>query len=189
MTVHNFTKIIIKDRKKDYLLITGFLLLFMLASEDYSVRHYLNIDSDAILYRTTYNKHMENHLYPRWDFRSPANMINNQWNSGDTVITSTYSTPYYLEHLDYFYNDPIRDNFGITTGCEGEKNLWSNVKQITQEKELDALIKQTENTVWIVARSNNYRWNLPVEKLLEAKYANNVVLKTTDGNLNLYKIP
>jgi hypothetical protein len=188
MTVNNFSKIIFRDRRKDCLAITVFLLLFMLVSEDYSLKHYLNIDSDEILYRTAYNERMENHLYARWDFRSPATIINNQWKPGDIVITSTYATPYYMKHLDYFYNDAMRDNFGMTTGCGGEKNLWSNVKQITQEKDIEALIQQSDSTVWIVARSNNYKWSLPVEKSISTRYSSNLIFQTIDGNLNLYKI-
>ena len=163
------------------------ILLFIAISEDYLLHHYTNIDSNEITYRMSYNEEMTNHLYARWDYRSPAKIINDNSNPTDIIITTTYAAPYYLDRLDYFYHDQGRDNFTDIVGCNGEKSLWTDAKLISLPDELLYIINNTDNTVWLIALSSQYKWVTSIEKKINTNFSKNITYKSVDGNLNVYK--
>ncbi|MDX2505582.1 MAG: hypothetical protein QNL62_14045 [Gammaproteobacteria bacterium] len=164
-------------------------ILYMALSEDYLLHHYTNIDSDEITYRMSYNEEMTNHLYARWDYRSPAKFINDNSSSDDIIITATYAAPYYLDRLDYFYHDHGRDNLSNSIGCNGKKSLWTNAELITLPDELLSIINSTDKTVWLLAISKQYKWVTPIEAKIDANYSQNITYKSIDGNINVYKFP
>jgi hypothetical protein len=163
------------------------VLAFMFISEDYIFNHYINIDGDDITYRTTYNDKMENHLYARWDFRSPAKFINENSTAEDIIISTTYVTPYYLNQLNYFYHDRNRHDYDIIAGCNGNKSLWVDAKLISHPEQLLPILNKTTNTVWLIAKSSQYKWLSPVEEKINTEFASNIVYTSVDGNLNVYR--
>ena len=165
------------------------ILIFMALSEDYLLHHYTNIDSDEITYRMSYNEKITNHLYARWDYRSPARFINDNSSPDDIIITATYAAPYYLDRLDYFYHDHGRDNLSNSIGCNGKKSLWTNAGLITLPDELLSIINSTDKTVWLLALSKQYKWGSPIEAKIDANYSKNIIYNSVDGNINVYKFP
>ncbi len=184
MTFHNLLK---RFSAAPSLAVIIPVLVFMIMSEDFRWHHYANITNNEIIYRTIYNEQMTNHLYARWDFRSPAKFINNNSSTDDIIITSTYAVPYYLNRLDYFYHDQGRDNFINGVGCSGRKNLRTNANLISLPHELLSIINNPKSTVWLIAKSNQYQWATPVEKKISTDFSKNIIYKSADKNLNVYK--
>ena len=165
------------------------VLFFMIISEDFLLEHYTKIDDDTIIYRMAYDDDMSNHLYARWDYRSPAELINRFRSPDDIIISSVYASPYYLDRLDYSFHDHGRDNFLNVVACQGKRNLWTNARLISIPDELLSIIEDTDRTVWLIAPSSQYRWTADIEKEIATKYASNIIYNSVDGNLNVYKFP
>jgi len=165
------------------------ILLFMFISEDYLLNHYMNINSDEITYRITYDEAMTNHLYAKWDYRSPAEVINNNSATSDIVIAATYAAPYYLDKIDYFYHDQNRDNYTNILGCNDERSLWVDADLISQPDKLLSIINDSDNTVWLIALSSQYKWASAIEKQIDHNYSKNIIYNSVDGNINVYEFP
>jgi hypothetical protein len=163
------------------------IIIFLAFSEDFNLRHLINIDSKEINYRVNLPTAVKEHYYQRWDIRTPAQIINKYAAPSDIVITNEQVNSFYLKKLDYIYIDYRGTLSGVSVD-NGKKELWTSANLIYDDKKLiDCLIKKN-NTKWVIV---NTLWGM---KPLQddgffrnfGKYA---VYANPDSTAILYKIP
>ncbi|MBK8970417.1 MAG: hypothetical protein IPM37_03180 [Hahellaceae bacterium] len=96
--------------------------VFMVLSDDFSLKHMANINSPEYVYRTAYPLKQGNHYYPRRDFESPGTYVNEHLQPGEIVISEVTPTDLYLKkRMDYIYM-PMEEHQFLATRC-----FWRNL--------------------------------------------------------------
>jgi hypothetical protein len=163
--------------------------IFLLVSEDFNIDHLWNIDSDRILYRLKYDAARRGQYYNRYDFRSPALLVNEGIKNGDIVISTIYSVPYYLRQLDYFYVNQGAFWIGGIMVCNGKRDLWANAELIYKPEKLFALLKNARATTWLIVDVTTNKWAKPELDKVREIFGHYRIFQTVDGNIEVYRIP
>jgi len=161
------------------------------ASEDFRFNHLLNIDSYAINHRLAYDKEYTEHLYPRYDYLSISNYINDNANQNDLIVITTPVIESYLLpklHKEYFITFENEEFFNHSS-CNGNFETWSRLPLIYNYKNLNDKLEDGTKTKWIIlhgVRGNPFT----TTKLEDLKndLENNLIFENPDKTLRLYKI-
>ena len=165
-----------------FLLLT---VLFLFVSEDFGVTHLKNIDSKKYNFRTIYPHAVMVHYYPRWDSKSLTDIINHESIVGDIIITNEHTSEFYLNRLDYFFNDYRWSSFPTESAVFGTKERWTNSNLIYQYSDLNKFIDTRTSTIWFIL---NTVWTLDEQEDFINKYSENIYGKSLDGRLLLFRI-
>jgi len=157
-------------------------------SEDFNLKHLLNINTNAINYRYNFSKNLENHYYTRWDTRTPAEIVNKESRDEDIIIVTHQSNSFYLNRLDYVYIDYRGIPFKGVSINHGKQERWTGAKLIYDYQYLIDFLENHEKTKWLIV---NMEWGtryLAKSDFFEIfnKY---VFYATQDSSALLYKIP
>jgi hypothetical protein len=171
-----------------------FLLLvcgFMFVSDDYSYAHLKEIDSIKINFRLIYDRHKASHYYVRTDYKTPAEIINDNYEEGQLIISTVRPVEYYLKKIDFLYQD--RDELkgtSIHIGCSGKNDIWTSAPIIYNESELYKIIKTQERIVWLIAPSEtaHSRREKRIGKKIYQNFSQYKFGQSIDKKINLYKI-
>jgi hypothetical protein len=163
------------------------LLLFIFA-EDFRPNHLVDINEPHIRYRTAYDEERATHYYPRWDFRGAASFVNERQAPDDTIITFSEPLPHYLRRTSGIYIEKGSKKESNVWACDGTRDLWSNAPLVDDEAVL-RLIGQANGDVWLIMRTEAYRWRYPLEALLPRQYALKPEFISQDGHLAVYRLP
>ncbi len=184
LAIENISDSFFKSKKVAWASFGIMLIAFLVISEDFELKHKMNIDTREVNFRMNYGSALSYHYYNRWDFRAPAEIINKYGKPEDVVITTYGVIDYYLNDFDYMYNDYRAKNFKNITTHNGTKERWSNGNLIYTQDQLTNLLENSDKTIWIVTDNNKY--------LREMNFYNNyrrfLYYKTPEGKLSLYKI-
>lgn len=181
----------IRDKRISLMIFLCVTMSLFFLSEDFNLNHFINIDKKEINYRMNFDVQKTIHFYPRKDFKTPAEIINQNSKPNDIIITCMLPTDYYLKRLDYVYCDFIYERCRNNSACEGTYDRWSKAALIHSEGKLFGLINESHKTIWIITQSENYnvRTASPGEMRLYKDYAKYLFYTSVDGMLNVYKIP
>ena len=163
-------------------------MIFGVLSEDFGIAHLWNIDTDRVVYRIGFDRFKRSQYYRRWDYRTPAKIINENLKPGDIVVSTANVSSYYLRHLDYLYIDYTDKRLQIVSGCGGKKDVWSNANLIYKPERLLDLLQNSESSVWLIARSAQYTSRRQVEKQISQIFNRYRIFQSVDGHLDVYKI-
>lgn len=163
--------------------------LVLVTSTDYSLGHIRNITRPDVMYRLNMNKWQVDRVYRRWDYRSPAVYVNTHATTGDIVLTTSQSVPFYLDRLTHFYANSDGREFNNIAICEGEQERWSGATLVYTPSSLDSLLK-TRGTrrVWAILRAADRKEASPEERALVSTYKNDQVFASQDGRLIVLRI-
>jgi len=169
----------------------GLVAVFMVVSEDFEARHLQQIDSERVTYRVDFNAGRQDQYYIRWDYRAAANAVNAHWKPGDLVISSEYSVPYYLMHLDYIYMDQTNQRFTDISASGGTREIWEGERLLNTADALLGVINETGaiGDVWLIIRSDRHDYRMPGEIQVSSRFQANRVFRSVDGYLDVYRIP
>jgi hypothetical protein len=164
------------------------VILILLISEDFNPKYLINIDTSKINYRVNESFELKSHYYPRWDTRTPAEIINNKLEQGDIVISNQQVNGFYLKRIDYMYVDYRSERFGSISLDYGRKEIWTDANLIYDDKSLINLLNEAPNRKWLII---NTAWDISYLKKDNffqdfKKYA---VYANKDSSAILYKIP
>jgi hypothetical protein len=162
--------------------------IFLSVSEDFRIDHLWNIDSDRILYRLEYDDAKQIQYYPRYDFRSPALLVNEGVKTGDIVVSTVYSVPYYLRQLDYFYKNQGSHWLEGIMACNGKREIWANAELIYKPEKLIDLLMDAGSTTWLIAQTTEQINKLELDKIRKI-FGRYRIFQTVDGTIEVYKIP
>ena len=165
-----------------------FLIGFLFLSEDFNLNHLYNIDSKKITFRENFSLAEKVHYYPRWDTRTPAEIINKNIKNNDIVITNKQLNSIYLNRLNYVYIDYRNSDFAGIYVDDGKKERWTNTNLIYSDKELINLLENYNSTKWLII---NTLWGTGYLK--ESNFFNEFrkyeIYSNKDRSAILYKIP
>lgn len=162
------------------------VIVVMLLSEDFKLNHLMNIDTKEINFRLGFNFPLTIHYYPRWDSRSPAELVNREAQKEDIIITNEHSSEYYLDRLDYTFRDYKGVDFRGESVLSGAKERWTNAKLIHSYTDLERMIENNSQQKWLII---NTMWALDELNSLIAKYKEYLYYKGIDGRTILFKFP
>jgi len=176
---------LIKTRNIPLLSIVTTLAIFSY-TEDFSFAHMLEIDSEKVNYRKIYNDNLKQHYYPRYDFRTPAQYINQHSSENDSIIITATPFEYYLERLDYVYVNYRHTEFRNIARMMGKKEKWTNAKLIYKIDQLKELVDKECNHTWIINKSGDRNM---FEKEVFSMYSIYTMYISQDDEYEVYKIP
>ncbi len=179
---------VIKTRKLQSIVFIIASLFIAILSEDIGYDHLVHIDSARINFRKGFTKAEKIHYYPRWDSRSPSEIVNKESTPDDIIITNDQISDFYLNRLDFIYENYKANDFIIESVKGGKFERWTNAKLIYT---YDNLLKELFNSPsekWLII---NKMWGVrELEKLGFFRKINPYLFyKSIDDLTFLYKIP
>jgi Dolichyl-phosphate-mannose-protein mannosyltransferase len=156
-------------------------------AEDFRLTHLLNINETEFRFRTAYERRLQVHYYPRWDFRAAAEYVNARLATDDRVIVFDQPLPHYLDRTSGLFIRYGTSLYRLIWGCDGTRDLWSNARLLDTEQDVEQLIATTSGNVWLVMRSAKYSWRDPLEIDLAETYGNRPAFISQDGHLAVYR--
>ena len=183
-----FITLIVHQNKLSMWAFMIIVFLILVISGDSNLKHLFKIDSKEINYRTEFTYAQQRHYYPRWDTRTPAEIINKNSKSGDVIITNHQVNAYYLNKCDYVYVDYRSIRFGGVSMDYGKKERWTGANLIYDDTSLINLLFNNDNTKWLII---NTLWD--INYLKKDNFFNEFkkysVYVNSDSSAILYKIP
>ena len=178
----------IKNRKiSQYIFLITSIIIILFVSEDFNLNHLFNIDTKRVNYRINYTYTQKDHYYPRWDTRTPAEIINNDASPQDIIITNEQVNDFYLKRLDYVYKDYRGNMIGVSAD-HGKKEIWTNADLLYDDQQLIYLLNHNKNQKWVII---NTEWGI---RYLEKdgffkEFKKYIFYTNPDSSAILYKIP
>jgi len=164
------------------------LLIGLMTSEDFRARHMATIASYETNFRMGFDSALEMHYYPRFDYRSPAQYVNEQADSDDLIISTDQVFGFYLNRLDYVYHDVEANNFRDLACNYGQRDRWTNAPLFYRQDMILEAIERHPGTVWLLIRSPAYSYVKPWEAPLRERFAAGLVFTSPDERLSVYRI-
>jgi hypothetical protein len=155
----------------------------MALSDDYGVRHLLDIDSAEVNFRLMYPRERQYHYWYRMDYRTPAEYVNDHAAPGDRIVTTMLPVAFYLDRLDAHYMDVDDIEFTVVSSCGGSKEMWSGADLIYREPALSAYLS-AGGPVWLIVRSDGFHYQRAIEGQLAERYE--LRYASVDGRVNVY---
>ncbi len=161
------------------------MVSYIVSAEDYKLGHILNLSGATYNYRIPYKMELQEHYYVRFDFRSPAEYVNNHTSSGDRVLTTVRVVDHYINKVDFIYI-PKHLRPGLLA-CGGNCYIWNKKPLISDQAEIKNLIKKAKNDLWLVIylQRNIYRDSL--DEYIQEQYPQNKVYENFDNSIAVYK--
>jgi len=132
-------------------LVAAMCLLIFAASEDFNTFHLFNLNSDSVAYRTGRYERYSRHWYERWDFRKPAELVNEAASMGSRIVVmgNANTAAVYLKPEFAVYWDREDVRFPDISREGGTKELWSD-KQLLNTIEDVKDYTQNAESVWLL---------------------------------------
>ncbi len=112
---------------------------FFLFSSDFAVEHLVNIKNYDANFRVGYSDTRTRHYYPRMDFRSPADYVNEYATSSDLILISSVVYSEYLDHPDVMYLNKEDGRYKGQECSNGALERWTNLPLVGSISELRAI--------------------------------------------------
>jgi hypothetical protein len=144
-------------------------VIFLTLSEDADPLYAWNIKTPEITYRMNMSKWRTDVVYRRWDYRSPAEFVNQQAANDDVLVTTMQSVPFYLDRLEYFYRSDTSGEFLAIAACGATRELWSNAGLVYKEQALEELVDSRTTGMWLIFRAPDRDEAWPIEATLGRK--------------------
>ncbi len=178
----------------------SFLLLLVplaafLASDDFHPRHILDVSSAEFNFRLGKYRVLEDHWYPRRDFKSPAVFVNQAYGAGDQIVIDAIPFAAYLRHAYLFYCNTRSPWFRAYSRKGGTEEVWTGSPMVySSTRSLDAIIPLVpvgrERSLWFitgetlaegtsVAETGN---RAPIKVNIEHRY------RGLDDRMNVYQL-
>ena len=179
---------VIKTDKLQSIVFIIACLFVAIISEDIGYDHLVHIDTARINFRKGFTKTEKIHYYPRWDSRSPSEIVNKKSTPDDIIITNDQISDFYLNRLDFIYENYKANDFIIESVEGGKKERWTNANLIYTYDDLLKKLFDSKSTKWLIV---NKMWGVKdLEKLgFFKKIEPYLYFQSEDDLTFLYKIP
>lgn len=162
------------------------VIVVVLLSEDFKLNHLIYIDTKEINFRMNFSFPLTIHYYPRYECRTPSEIVNKEADVDDIIITNEQITDYYLNRLDYIFRDGSSVEFRGESVLNGTKERWTNANLIYRYSDLSSFIDNNQQRKWLII---NKMWALDDLNSLISKYEKYLYYTSIDGRILLFKIP
>jgi len=178
----------LKSGKSEIYLILSAISIYILVSEDYLFTHLNKIESYDANFRVNYRQSVEEHYYPRYDYRGAAEILNKNAASDDILITTEEATAFYLERANYYFKSTNNRTYPLVATNRGAFERWSTLTLISQISELEKLIHtslKANKHVWLILNRKKLEW-LEEQRKFSEKYSHASKYLTRDGVFAIY---
>ncbi len=147
-----------------------------------------NIDKPAVNFRLGMSESVAWHYFKRYDYRSPAEYINQHYSEKDVVINAITPVSFYLDPDSYIYYDENRIDFPYMLR-RGGRERYTNLPLIHNPQQLQSLIEATEGAVWTIeAKDTPDRTGVKENPFLDKTHRIQVVASSIDDRIEVFKI-
>ena len=154
-------------------------------SDDYSFYHLINIDKPEIMYREVYPLKTKNHFYPRRDFFSPAEFVNQNRRDGDLVVSEVTVVDIYLESpINYMYLPVDEAKFWQRSVLGSQKDRWTGANLIYRGRAIETLASNVNARVWLIVFAVDW-FDRPVSRY-RSEYPAEKVYTSSDGTIDVF---
>jgi hypothetical protein len=129
------------------LAISGFAL-----TEDCQLRHLLEVDKPAMIFKYNLTPAQQEHLVTRDDTRALAQWLGMHARRGDSVVDAVQGLDFYDHALNYFYVDRTDFNFESYSCQYGTRDRWSNLPLLQSAHDIGGVISR-HSTTYVVTYS------------------------------------
>jgi hypothetical protein len=177
--------LIVRNRINANITLVAFTIIYLILSDDFSLKHMINIDSKEYNFRMVYDVNKTRHYYPRWDVKTPAEIVNKESKEDDIIIIDEFNVEYYLNRFNYAYVNYNNADFTIFSVNGGKNERWTDAPLIYTNQHLLDIIKTVKKDVWFIT--------ILKPELYEINFAENfreyLHYKSLDKTIFVYKIP
>jgi hypothetical protein len=151
------------DRRAGSLLLTIPLAVF-LSTEDFHLRHVLDVSSPGLNFRTGPYSRYALHWYPRFDFKTPGRFVEEKHTDGDVVVLEQVAMSEYLREPFLNYVPVDSERFEGIARKGGAEEIWSGRPLISRPRQLASMVPgNVRNSLWIIGVAWDFQggtWNL-----------------------------
>lgn len=185
-------------QKKKAIALNGLIFIpffFFLTTEDFNLHQVFNVSSKDINFRMGKYSIYSSHWYPRADFETPAQYVNEAYADGDIVVVDYSPISEYLKVPFINFISPELDRFTGEARKEGREQIWTGRPLIYDFDSLINIIpKENDGFLWLISIIKSFGGgsfvgdNYP-EKMAK-RYNLNVSLEysSIDGRIGVWKI-
>lgn len=188
LSIRTIIGLIVKEKRVKITLTFAFVVSLFILTEDFDSKHLMEIDSANINFRKNFSPSQRDHYYPRWDSRYVSEIVNNEANKDDIIVSDEQTSQFYLNRLDYLYRDYRSFDFKNESVNNGKNERWTNAKLIYKYDGLINVLSHGQNTKWLIINKTWGIFRLEREGFFEL--INPYIYSSSpDGTTFLYKIP
>jgi len=164
--------------------------LFLGFSEDVRADRLFRVDSAEVNFRLPYVFPEMNHYIPRFDYRTPAESVNDGRKPGDVVVSCVLPPTYYLRFPpDYCFIHRQDPEYRYLVDIPRGRDHWTGATVIDRESDLLALLDDPSRTYWVIAGSESFPFGRGVPGLLARRYRSAEIRRGVDGAILVYRLP
>jgi hypothetical protein len=123
-------------------------------TEDFHLRHVVDVSSADINFRTGAYARFADHWYPRADLKTPGLFLDDVYREGDVVVLEQVAGSLYLKESFINYVADDSDRFRITARMRdggGIEEAWTGRHMISKPSELAAMVPGNgRNSLWVM---------------------------------------
>jgi hypothetical protein len=129
---------------------------------------------------------MSRHYYPRFDFASPAEYVNEHRAANDQVITSSVIVAEYLSDTGFVFLDRRDKRYKGQVCADGQSEKWTNLPLLSDPSQVEVAIRSAyPDRAWLVVDRSTSRRFLSVDYIkmelgLEERFTGR------DGSFSVY---
>ncbi len=188
LSIRTLIGLVVKKNNLKITLTFAFVVSLFIFTEDFNAKHLLEIDSVDINFRKNFSPSQRDHYYPRWDSRYVSEIVNNEANKDDIIVSDEQTSQFYLNRLDYLYRDYRSFDFKNESVNNGKNERWTNAKLIYKYESLLNVLSEGKNTKWLIINKTWGIFRLEREGFFDL--INSYLYSSSpDGTTFLYKIP
>lgn len=128
-------------------------LLCFSVTEDFHVEHVIDAPAMELNFRMGKYEQYQDHWYERFDYRTPAEYVNDHLKEGDSVIVDSNPFGAYLKTDFIFYSPKKVHWFAQFSRNFGTEEIWSGAKMVS---EISSIVKEipidTKNSLWLISK-------------------------------------
>lgn len=164
------------------------VLLFMIG-EDFSPAHLWTIDQARVNFRMNQSEKVAAHYYERYDFRTPAEYINERFAPGDLIVNALTPVSFYLKPVSYNYYDDRRYNFMLISRVHGSRETWTGLPLIHTPESLQTLFEGSNGTIWMIEGKNSWERTGWIERVRGTKeYDVESAMVSIDRRITVFRV-
>jgi hypothetical protein len=171
----------------------GLLLGLFMLSSDFNPRHLLAVGDESVAFRTDEFARFAPTWYPREDYQSPAQYVNDHADhaGGERIIVENAPpTTYYLahDHAVFYHRDNPRGRYSAVSREGGAVDAWSGVALLGTTAEVRDYAAGA-GTVWLIREVVPGRYRLDPGAAFGERIADQQVMFTSrDGVLEVVRL-
>ena len=162
--------------------------LLFLTADDFSISHMRNIDKPSVNFRLGMSEQVAWHYFKRYDYRSPAEYINQHFSEGDVIINAITPVAFYLDPGSYIYYDEKRIDFPYMLK-RGGREAYTGLPLIHNHQQLQSVMESTQGAIWTIeSKDTRDRTDLIEDPSLGKQYNVQLAATSMDDRIEVFKI-